>query len=191
VQSGRPPAPAEDHAQQERAFERLTDYWRAASDLAAPAGVRLLWEFEPNQFASRPHDVVRVVDAVDRPHFQVMFDLSHAYVVSVAGKGLPAPGAPLDGGLAAFARLLGSRIGRLHVADTNGETMPNGGSQRRRLGEGSVDFLPVLRALQAGGNGMIGDGWWTLDLHGEEDATAVARESKSFMDRLAKQLADA
>jgi len=189
VSSGRPESPAEDQRQQERAFERLADYWRAAADLAAQAGIRLLWEFEPNQFASRPHDVLRVVDAVDRPHFQVMFDLSHAYVVSVAGKGLPMPGAPLAGGLEAFARLLGSRVGRLHVADTAGETMANGGSQRCHLGQGAVTFEPVLRALQIGGGGMIGDGWWTLDLHGESDATLVARQSKDFMDRLADRMA--
>jgi hypothetical protein len=52
-----------------------------------------------------------------------------------------------------------------------------------------VAFPPVLRALRDAGGGMIGDGWWTLDLHGEEDATAVARESKAFMDRLAEELA--
>ncbi|MBI3969979.1 MAG: sugar phosphate isomerase/epimerase [Chloroflexi bacterium] len=186
VSSGRPPESLPDP---EAGFARLIDYWSVSAGVAAGAGIRLLWEFEPNQFASRPHDVRRVVDAIDRPNFQVMFDLSHAYVVSVAGKGLPEPGRPLKGGLAAFVHLLGRRIGRLHIADTAGETLPNGGSRRRRLGEGKIDFDATLAALREAGGGQIGDGWWTLDLHGEADATAVARESKAFMDALAARVA--
>jgi sugar phosphate isomerase/epimerase len=166
----------------------LVDYWGAATETAAQAGIRILWEFEPNQYASRPQDVVAVTDGIGRAEFQVMFDLSHAYVVAVSGKAQPEPAERLDGGLAAFAQLLGARVGRLHLADTDGETMQNGGSLRRHLGEGQVDFDEVLGALRTAGgrpNGQIGDGWWTLDLHGDEDATAVARESKQFMGRLA------
>lgn len=175
-------------------MQRLIDYWGAAADEAGRAGIRLLWEFEPNQFASRPHHVLRVTDGVGRDNFQVLFDLSHAYVVSVSGKGMPeedtgTEGQPLEGGLPAFARLLGKRIGRLHIADTDGETMPNGGSKRRRLGQGKVDFETALGALREAGGGQIADGWWTLDLHGEEDATAVARESKAFMDSLVRRVA--
>lgn len=165
-------------------FARLIDVWTAAADLVAAAGVRLLWEFEPNQFASRPQDVRRVVDAINRENFQIMFDFSHAYVVSVSGKGHPMPGTPLDGGLIAFVHLLGRRIGRLHLADTDGSVLPNGASARRRLGEGRVDFYTALRAIKEIG---AGDGWWTLDLHGEPDATAVARDSKAFMDHLARR----
>jgi sugar phosphate isomerase/epimerase len=189
VSSGRPPAQSALARDAAGAFARLVDYWGAAADLAGAAGQRVLWEFEPNQFASHPHDVVRVTDTIGRESFGVMFDLSHAYVVSVTGKALPEPVAPLEGGLGAFIRLLGRRIGRLHLADTDGETSPNGGSLRRRLGEGAVDFGAALMALRDAGGGQIGDGWWTLDLHGEDDATAVARESKAFMDRLAEQYA--
>ena len=186
VSSGRPAAPVDGAA----GIAKLVDYWGAATDVAAPAGLRLLWEFEPNQYASRPHDVVAVTDGIGRPEFQVMFDLSHAYLAAVVGKAQPEPSSPLEGGLVAFARLLGKRVGRLHLADTDGETLPNGGSKRRHLGEGKVDFGAVLAALrEAGGraDGRIGDGWWTLDLHGDEDATAVARESKAVMDRLVRE----
>lgn len=186
VSSGRQAQPSVDV---EAGFARLIDYWGQAAGLAAQAGIRLLWEFEPNQFASRPNDVRRVVDAVASPSLKVMFDLSHAYVASVSGKGVPEPGQPLAGGLVAFVHLLGQRIGRLHVADTDGGTMPNGGSKRRRLGEGRVDFDATLTALRQVSHGQIGDGWWTLDLHGEEDATAVARQSKAFMDALAARQA--
>jgi sugar phosphate isomerase/epimerase len=188
VSSGRPQPGSPFASDAEGACARLVDHWGATADLARSAGKRVLWEFEPNQFASRPQDVVRVADAIGRASFGVMFDLSHAYVVSVAGIAQPPPSAPLDGGLVGFIRLLGSRIGRLHLADTDGGTMPNGGSLRRRLGEGSVDFAAALGALREVGGGQIGDGWWTLDLHGEDDATAVARESKAFMDRLAERL---
>lgn len=183
VSSGRPAQPL----WLDEGVQRLVEYWGAAAEQAGAAGLRVLWEFEPNQFASRPRDVLRVCDDIGRPNFQVMFDLSHAYVVAVAGKGQPEPAAPLAGGLMEFVRLLGPRIGRLHLADTDGETEPNGGSKRRRLGEGSVDFAATLAALCEGGGGQIGDGWWTLDLHGEPDATAVARQSKQFMDQLAKR----
>jgi sugar phosphate isomerase/epimerase len=179
--SGRPAAPVGAAA----GIARLVDYWGAAAELAAGANLRLLWEFEPHLFASRPQDVVAVTDGIGRPNFQVMFDLSHAYVVSVGGKATPEPAAPLERGLVGFVRLLGRRIGRLHLADTDGETEPNGGSKRRRLGQGSVDLDAALVALREAGEGQIGDGWWTLDLHGEPDATAVARESKDVMDRLA------
>jgi len=189
VSSGRPSEPVT----REVGIQRLTDYWGAAAEETGRAGIRLLWEFEPNQFASRPHDVLRVTDGVGRDSFKVMFDLSHAYVVAVSGIGVPEAAsdaeAHQEGGVPAFARLLGSRVGRLHIADTDGETMPNGGSKRRRLGEGKVDFHATLAALREAGGGQIGDGWWTLDLHGEEDATAVARESKAFMDRLAAETA--
>ncbi|MDQ3699890.1 MAG: sugar phosphate isomerase/epimerase, partial [Chloroflexota bacterium] len=188
VSSGRPNEPVA----REAGIQRLIDYWGAAAEETGRAGIRLLWEFEPNQFASRPQHVLQVTDGIGRDTFCVMFDLSHAYVVAVSGKGVPeasraAEAKPLQGGVPAFARLLGRRIGRLHIADTDGETMPNGGSKRRRLGEGKVDFHATVAALREAGGGQIGDGWWTLDLHGEHDATAVARESKAFMDRLAAE----
>lgn len=53
---------------------------------------------------------------------------------------------------------------------------------------GKVDFETALGALREAGGGQIADGWWTLDLHDEADATAVARESKAFMDSLARRV---
>lgn len=172
VSSGRPAGQPE-----EECFARLIEVWNAAAGAAAAAGVRLLWEFEPNQFASRPQDVRRVLDGVDRPNFQVIFDLSHAHIVAVAQRGLP-------DGVPGFIRLLGERIGRLHLADTEGVVDARGGSIRRQLGEGAVDFDAAVTALEEAG---AGDGWWTLDLHGETDAPAMARSAKVFMDALARR----
>ena len=180
VSSGRLPA----HLRVDDAFPRLIDTWRQAVEIASRGPVRLLWEFEPNQFASRPHDVSRVVRSIDHPRFKVIFDLSHAHVVSVAGHGEPKPSEPLPGGVSAFIRLLVGQIGRLHLADTEGVVSATGGSLRRQLGEGTVDFSSALRTLSETGGG---DDWWTLDLHGEEDATATAREAKLFMDKLAQE----
>lgn len=181
VASGRPQAPSATLDP----VAHLVDYWGAAAEIAGEAEIRVLWEFEPHLLPSRPQDVLAVTDAIGRPNFQVLFDLAHAYVVSVAGRAQPHPSAPLSDGLVGFIRLLGGRIGRLHLADTDGDTEPSGASTRRRLGQGRVDFDAALTALREAGGGQAGDGWWTLDLHGEADATAVARESKEFMDRLA------
>ncbi len=172
VSSGRPTGQSE-----EECFKRLIEVWNAAAEAAAAAGVRLLWEFEPNQFASRPREVRRVLDGVHQPTFQVIFDLSHASIVAVAQPGLP-------DGVPGFIRLLGRRIGRLHLSDTEGVVDARGGSVRRQLGDGAVDFDAAVTALDEAG---AGDGWWTLDLHGEADATGTARSAKAFMDALARR----
>lgn len=175
VSSGRRPegsAPA--------ASTRLITVWGAAADLAAAANIRLLWEFEPNQAASDPMEVLQVLEGVNRPNFQVIFDLSHATVVAERHGGLP-------GGLPAFIRLLGRRIGRLHFADSAGDVDARGGSLRRALGQGTVDFPSALAACAAVG---AGDDWWTLDLHGEADATATAREAKGFLDDMLRRYAE-
>jgi sugar phosphate isomerase/epimerase len=180
VSSGRLPA----NLNVDEAFARLVDVWRPAAELASQFQVRLLWEFEPNQFPSRPHDVNRLARIIDHPNFKVIFDLSHAYVVSVAGTAEPKPSEPLSGGIPAFIRLLKGQIGRLHLADTEGMVGAGGGSLRRQLGEGRVDFRAALAALR---ETRDGDDWWTLDLHGEADATATAHQAKAFMDALARE----
>jgi hypothetical protein len=46
------------------ALKRVVPTWQRCAELAAKAGVRLVWEFEPGFAFNKPSEVLRVVNEV-------------------------------------------------------------------------------------------------------------------------------
>ena len=150
-----PPGPVESER-----LDRLGTAWRAAADLAAKEGVRLVWEFEPGFWLARPSDVVGLVEAVDHPNFSVLFDSSHAYTTAVAGARQGAEPELLAGGVAEYAKLLGDRIGHVHLIDSDGSLHDQETSAHLPFGAGVIDFDDLVDALPDQAWQLP---WWTVD----------------------------
>ncbi len=138
----------------------LVSAWQSAATRCERAGVRLVWEFEPGFWLNRPSEVLRLVDDVAHPNFKVLFDTSHAYTGAVMGARQGPDPELLPGGVAEYARLLSSRVGHLHLIDSDGSLHNDETSAHLPFGTGDVDFPAVLDALRPTLDDLE---WWTID----------------------------
>lgn len=181
------PGTLPDHLWTER-FERLVKAWQAAADRAADSGIRIVWEFEPGFWLNRPSDVVRVLSAVDRSNFQVLFDTSHAYAGAVAGARHGDRPELLTGGAAEYASLIAPWLGHLHVIDGDGSLHDAETSDHLPFGAGKIAFDEVLDALGPKASELD---WWTVDFcfcaTTERDASLAVPIVRDLRDRLAER----
>ena len=74
-----------DEVDEATALQRVASTWRTCCDVAADRGLYVTWEFEPGFAFNKPSQVVRVIDAVDKDNFGVMYDTCHGQMVAVVG----------------------------------------------------------------------------------------------------------
>jgi sugar phosphate isomerase/epimerase len=161
---------------------RLSALWHEAAEYAAQRKMQIVWEFEPGFVFNKPSEVVELYERVGHPNFQILFDLSHAYLCAVVGARQQGETETLPGGVTEFLRMLSGRIGHLHVVDTDGTLYGEETSMHCPFGEGVIDFVklgPQLRAIP-------GVGWWCVDLAFRSDPGRVLRSSLEFARKLAK-----
>ncbi len=142
------------------AFARVADLWREGADIAAKAGIRLVWEFEPGFAFNKPSEVVAMHERVGHPNFRIMFDTSHAYMCGVMGARQHGSRETLPGGVAEFLGKLEGRIGHIHLIDSDGTLHGDETSTHRPFGEGYIDFAALAPKLLA----VPGIEWWCIDL---------------------------
>lgn len=142
------------------AFSRTARLWHKASEIAAPAGVRVVWEFEPGFEFNKPGEILKMHQTVAHPNFFVLFDTSHAYMCAVAGARQRGAKDVLVGGVAEFIDKLQGRIGAIHLIDSDGTLQHDETSTHRPFGEGSIDFDQLAPKLLAVPN----IDWWTIDM---------------------------
>lgn len=118
----------------EVAWERTVTIYRALAPVAERAGVCLCLENVWNRFLLSPLEMRQLIDTIDSPAVRVYFDVGNQVV-----NGFPEQ----------WIRILGSRIGRIHLKDfrrsignLNGFVM---------LLEGDVDWPAVMAALRETG----------------------------------------
>lgn len=179
-----PPAPL-PAAEYEARFARLATTWHRAAEVAAAAGVLLVWEFEPGFWLNKPSEVRRVVDAVGHDNFRLLFDTSHAYMGAVVGARHAGDKELLPGGVVEYARALGDAIGHLHLIDSDGTLHDDETSTHTAFGHGNVDFPAVLQALEPE---LARLPWWCVDLCFNPDTPAAAREAVPFVRRLMREV---
>ncbi len=167
-------------ADYEAAMMRLADVWREAAEIAAQAGVRVVWEFEPGFAFNKPSEVVRLHDAVAHPNFKIMFDTSHAYMCSVVGARQHGEKETLPGGVAEFLERLKGRIGHIHLIDSDGTLHDGETSTHRPFGEGLIDFDALAPKLLA----IPGIQWWCVDLCFWPGAWELVDTSRKFVSAL-------
>ncbi len=160
---------------------RVVDAWRCCTRIAANAGVRVVWEFEPGFAFNKPSDIERIVDEVGHDNFSVMFDTCHAHMVAAVGARQPGERETLPGGALELAQRLRGKIGHIHLIDSDGTLHDDETSTHAPMGEGILDFTVLLPELAQSG---VPHDWWTIDLCFWPDAWAVTERCKHEVDRL-------
>ena len=168
------------------AFGRLTQTWKHCSELAADRGLIVTWEFEPGFAFNKPSDIVRVLDAVDKPNFGVLLDTCHAQMVSVVGARQPGEKETLPGGPLELIGMLHGRINHIHLIDSDNTCHKNADgsdetSAHPPFGLGVLDFDQIAPALAAEN---LPDDWWTIDLCFWPNAWEATAACKKFVDGL-------
>lgn len=172
-----------DGVSKEVARQRIVRVWKRAILEAGERGLDVVWEFEPGFIFNRPSDIVEMVEAFDDPNFGVLFDICHAHMIAVVGaRQTGGPEERLEGGVVELARQLRGRIRAVHVGDSDGTLYEGGTSKHVPIGQGCIDFPPVLEELARYGG--IKEHWWTIDLCNWTDVWGGAQISKVALDRL-------
>ena len=159
---------------------RYVSTWRKCARLAADAKVDIYWEFEPGFIINKPSEIMRLVDEIGEPNFKLMFDACHAQMSGVRG-------ARQDGeketvaSVADLVRLFGSRIGTVHLIDSDNTLHHDETSTHAPFGEGVLDFDAIMKALlEVGYRGP----WWTIDLCFWPTAWDIVAPSQRFVSDL-------
>jgi len=168
------------------AFRRVAQAWKTCCDIAADRGLNVTWEFEPGFAFNKPSEIVRVLDAVDKPNFGVLFDTCHGQMVSVVGARQPGKKETLAGGPLELIRMLHGRINHLHLIDSDNtcHKNPNGEDETSAhppFGLGLLNFDEIIPALAAE---KLPDDWWTIDLCFWANAWDATAQCKAYVDEL-------
>ncbi len=163
------------------ARRRVVETWRRCSELAAGAGLNVVWEFEPGFAFNKPSDIIGIVEGIGHPRFSVMFDPCHAHMVAAIGARQPGERETLRGGAVELAQKLRGKIGHIHLIDSDGTLHGDETSTHSPFGEGVLDFSVLLPELKKSG---VPHNWWTIDLCFWPDAWAVTERCKKAVDSL-------
>jgi sugar phosphate isomerase/epimerase len=166
-------------------FKQLANTWHAAAEDAARAGVLLVWEFEPGFWLNKPSEVGRLFEAVNHENFKLLFDTSHAYLGSVVGARQMGDSELLSGGVAEYGRQLGTRIGHLHLIDSDGTLHNNETSAHTAFGFGKIDFCEVLTAMKPVVSNFP---WWCVDFCFNPLTPAAGKEAVPYMRHLMEEV---
>jgi sugar phosphate isomerase/epimerase len=164
-------------------FDRLADIWREAAGIAAEAGVRMAWEFEPGFLFNKPSEILSMHQQVGHPNFFILFDTTHAYMCSVVGARQHGAREVLMGGVAELLTRLHGRIGHIHLIDSDGTLYGEETSTHCPFGEGLIDFPALVPSLLA----IPGIEWWCIDLSFLANAWDLVESSREYvLDLLAR-----
>lgn len=166
----------------EKAMDRVVKTWTEVCRMAADMGIDVTWEFEPGFAFNRPSDIVALVDAMSgSKNFGPMFDTCHAYTCAVVG--LRQTGGPREvseDGVLELAKKLRGKINAIQLIDCDGSLNEHGTSTHTPIGDGNVDFIPVLEELNA--HGGVKHDWWTIDLCFWPNAWPATQQCKTAVD---------
>ncbi len=174
--------PVEKVVDADDARKHVISVWKECAKIAADAGLRVAWEFEPGFALNKPSDVFRILDGVAEDNFYTMFDTCHANMVAVHGARQVGEKETLPGGIKELAQRLEGKIGRLHLIDSDGTLHNDETSTHPPFGLGELDFDDIMPAIAAAGSP---DDWWTIDLCFWPDAWTATADCKKAIDELA------
>lgn len=166
----------------EKALNKTIELFTYIARECAIRNISVVWEFEPGFIFNKPSEVVKIVNAVNMPNFNLLFDTCHAYMCAVVGSRQLGEKEVLKDGIKEFIGMVSGKIGTVHLIDSDG-TLHNDEdtSTHSPFGAGFIDFDEIIPAfLNEGGYKF---GWWTVDLH-LPDGWHIAVESKKFVDEL-------
>jgi sugar phosphate isomerase/epimerase len=162
----------------EERFARLAATWKAAGELAAQAGMNIVWEFEPGFWLNKPSEVKRLIEAVNHSSFQILFDTSHAYMSGVMGARHMGTVEILTGGIIEYAKLLEGHIGHFHLIDSDGTLHEDETSTHAAFGEGHIDFAAFLAKMKPTISKLK---WWCVDFCFNAEVEEWGRRAVPFI----------
>ncbi len=166
-------------AEHEDAIRRIAGVWNNASEIAAEAGIKLAWEFEPGYSFNSPTSILRILELVDQPNFGVLFDTAHAYMCSVVGARQRGK-ETLEGGVVELLEKLKHRVLHVHIIDSDGTLYGRETSAHTPFGDGKIDFealAPKLLEIDA-------VEWWCVDLCFCAESWELVGPSLAFVRKL-------
>lgn len=166
-------------------FAKLVKTWRAAADECKKSGIKLIWEFEPGFWLTKPSEVKRLHDEIGSTNFKILFDACHAYMGAVVASHHVGEKEILKGGVAEYAALLGDAIGHVHLIDSDGTLHGDETSTHAPFGTGHIDFIEALMPIR---NLALSMEWWTADFCFWAGAVEAAKEAADYMRDIAKNL---
>ncbi len=180
------PPTTPDEVGYDTALARVANTWKTCCDVAADRGLYVTWEFEPGFAFNKPSDVVRVLDAVNKDNFGVMYDTCHGQMVSVVGARQPGDKETLPGGQIELIRMLSGRINHIHLIDSDNTCHKNAQGEDETsahppFGEGIIDFDQIVGALA---KETLPHDLWTIDLCFWPDAWKATAKCKAAADEL-------
>lgn len=161
-------------------FERLADLWREAATMAAGAGVKVIWEFEPGFAFNKPSEIISLHDRIGHPNFKLVFDTAHAYLCGVVGARQHGKRETLHGGLREFIEKVYGRVGHVHLVDSDGTLLGDETSRHLPFGEGNIDFTGLAPYLLS----FTEVNWWCIDLCFCPNAWEQMESSLNFVENL-------
>lgn len=168
------------------ALDRVAKTWKTCCDIASDHGLSVTWEFEPGFAFNKPSEIVKVLDAVNKPNFGILYDTCHGQMVGVMG-------ARQEGEKEVFAsqveliRLLAGRINHVHLIDSDNTCHKdaNGADETSAhppFGAGVLNFDEIMPELIKAAR--LPHDWWTIDLCFYPDAWAATETCKKALDGL-------
>ena len=163
--------------------DRYVSTWRRCTDLAAKAKVDVYWEFEPGFILNKPSEVAGLVDDIGAANFKLMFDTCHAQMAGVQGARQHGVKETVES-VPALIKMMGSRIGTVHLIDSDNTLHHDTTSTHAPFGQGVLDFDDIIESLK--GTGYLGP-WWTIDLCFWPTAWDLVGPSHAFVSDLLKR----
>lgn len=119
-----------DNVGEEQALERLAVALGPVVKHAESKNLPLAFEPEPGMFIDTFARFQKLDERINHPLFQLTVDLGHVHCVE-------------DGNVAEHVRRWGERIVNIHIED-----MDRGVHEHLMFGEGTMDFPPIINALE-------------------------------------------
>jgi sugar phosphate isomerase/epimerase len=146
-------------ADYERIWDRVVTVFREHAEKGEAAGVLMLWELETGQIFVKPSEAVKLIDDVGHANLKLMYDVGHCEAAAVLGHNQVQPVERVEGGQVEFVKMLGNRIGHVHLCDTDSNTWHNAFGTHLGIGKGVIDFDSLVPALADAYDGE----WWSVD----------------------------
>jgi sugar phosphate isomerase/epimerase len=152
---------------EDEAMERLADGVRSALAHAETRAMRLAFEPEPGMFIDTFARFAGLDERVRHPLFDLTVDVGHVHCVE-------------EGAVVDHLRAWAPRIANIHIED-----MIRGVHEHLMFGEGTIDFPPILRALQE--SGYAGGLHVELSRHSHMAVEAVRRSAAFLIEAMSAE----
>ncbi len=155
-------------------ISRLVDTFKRCVKKAEDNDILICMEPEPVQVDYSYEIAKAVVEEIDSSHFKIIFDFSHANVITKD---------PL-GAIKEFE----GKIGHVHLTDNDGKTCELPGSSHSsnhlEIGKGNLDIKRILEALRDSGY----DEWIQVDVWENPDPLKCSERNKRLLDEILEEM---